>query len=82
MAQSDRRDENSSFLSALQHCSGNSGHPVSHLISQIQTMKTSEQLSLGFSLETNSVQDAGGLEESSDSLNQLEEIKYGPCGAS
>lgn len=38
-------------------------------------MKTREQLSLGFSLETNGVQDTGGLEESSD-------CKYGPHGAS
>lgn len=81
MAQSDCRDENGSIIATLQSCSGDS-HPVSRLISQIQTMKTQEQLSLGGFLETNSVQDSGGLEESSDLLNQPQVCKYGPHGAS
>lgn len=79
MAQFDCGDENSSIIPTLQSCSG---HPVSRMISQIQTMKTRKQISLGFSMETNSVQDTGGLEDSIDSLKCLEDIKYGPHWAS
>ncbi|XP_041809100.1 rho guanine nucleotide exchange factor 19 [Chelmon rostratus] len=77
MAQRDGRDENSmcsssSIMSNLQSSFANN-HPVNHLLSKIQSMRTREQLSSGFSLETNSLQDTGGLDESSDSLNQLED---------
>nr|XP_046239422.1 rho guanine nucleotide exchange factor 19 isoform X2 [Scatophagus argus] len=79
MDQSDCRDDNSQCLSNisriipnLHSCFGNS-HPVNHLILQIQTMKAEEQLSSGSPLETDSVQDTGGLEQSSDSLNQPED---------
>ncbi|KAI3369986.1 hypothetical protein L3Q82_024788 [Scortum barcoo] len=77
MAQFDCRDENSrclsrSIITNLPSGFGNS-HPVKQLISQIQTMKTTEQLSSGISLETNSAQDTGGLEESTGSLNQVED---------
>ncbi|XP_054473149.1 rho guanine nucleotide exchange factor 19 isoform X2 [Anoplopoma fimbria] len=77
MAQFDATDENSHCLSSstianLYSCFGDS-HPVNHLISQIQTMWTREALSLEFSLESSSAQDSGGLGESSDSPNQLED---------
>lgn len=80
MAQLDCTDENShswssSILDNLHSYFGES-HPVNNLMSQIHTMTTGEQLSSGFSLETNSVQqDAGGLDESSDSEEQLEDCR-------
>ncbi|XP_074501206.1 rho guanine nucleotide exchange factor 19 [Sebastes fasciatus] len=70
MAQFDCTDENSQCFSN-QHSYFGDSHPVNHLISQIQTMKTREPLSPGFSLETNStLEDTGGLGEGSDSLNE------------
>lgn len=81
MAQADCRDENSSVISNLQSCSGET-HPAGHLISKIQTMKMRKQPLPGFSLSTDRVQDTGGLEESCDLLSQPLDCKYGPCGAS
>lgn len=60
-------------ITANLHSGFRNSQSVNHLISQIQTMKTTEELSSGFSLETNSTQDTGGLDESSDSLNQVED---------
>ncbi|XP_039972351.1 ephexin-1 isoform X2 [Xiphias gladius] len=77
MAQFDCGEENSYSLSGsvntnLHSYFGNS-HLVNKLIFQIPTMKTRAQLSSGFpTVETNSAQDSGGLDESSDSLNQLQ----------
>ncbi|KAM8756388.1 rho guanine nucleotide exchange factor 19 [Acanthopagrus schlegelii] len=70
MAQSDDGDENNRCWSGLIKSDLYSwfGNPVSHLISQIQTMTTREQLSSAFSLEN-------CLEEISDSLNQLEDCR-------
>ncbi|XP_019118515.2 rho guanine nucleotide exchange factor 19 [Larimichthys crocea] len=77
MAESDCRNENSltlssSTLASLYSWIGN-GQPVNHFVSQIQTMRTEEQHAPELSLETNSAEDAGSLEESSDSLSQLED---------
>ncbi|KAL7408205.1 hypothetical protein ABVT39_019883 [Epinephelus coioides] len=75
MAQLDCTDENSWSSSILNTLKSYVGDPVSNLISQIRNMETKEQLSLGFSPpETDSAQDTGDPEESSDFLlNQLEE---------
>ncbi|KAG8007729.1 Rho guanine nucleotide exchange factor 5 [Nibea albiflora] len=77
MAEPDCSYENSHCLSSgtlasLYSWIGN-GQPVNDFVAQIQSMKTEEQLSLEFSLETSSAEDAGSLEESGDSLNQLED---------
>lgn len=79
MAESDCRNENSqtlssSTLASLYSWIGN-GQPVNHFVSQIQTMRTEEQHAPELSLETNSAEDAGSLEESSDSLSQLEDCR-------
>ncbi|XP_023256814.1 rho guanine nucleotide exchange factor 19-like [Seriola lalandi dorsalis] len=77
MAQFDCREENSYSLNSCvitnQHSYFGNSHLVNNLTSQIPAMKTREQLSSGFhTLENNNAQDSGGLEESRDSLNQLE----------
>lgn len=79
MAESDCRNENSltlssSTLASLYSWIGN-GQPVNHFVSRIQTMRTEEQHAPELSLETNSAEDAGSLEESSDSLSQLEDCR-------
>ncbi|XP_029288559.1 rho guanine nucleotide exchange factor 19 [Cottoperca gobio] len=72
MAQFDCTDDSSSIMDYLHSWFGD-GHPVIHLISQLQTTKTRGPLSAGFSLDTNPAQDIEGFDESSDFLNQLED---------
>lgn len=81
MAQADCGDKDSSIISYLQSCSGDT-HPAGHLISKIQTMELRKQPPPGFSLGTDCAQDTGGLEESCDLLSRPLDCKYGPCGAS
>lgn len=73
MAQFGYTDENnhcwSSNIIANLHSYFGHSHPVNDLISQTQTVKTGEQL------------DTGGLDRSADSLNLLEDCRYGPHGA-
>ncbi|XP_040889321.1 rho guanine nucleotide exchange factor 19 [Toxotes jaculatrix] len=73
MAQYDCREENSYSLSgdAIPHLHSyfGNGHLVNNLMSQMPTMTTSEFPTL----ESNSAQDSGGLDESSHSINQPED---------
>ncbi|XP_034388116.1 rho guanine nucleotide exchange factor 19 [Cyclopterus lumpus] len=71
MAQLNDPDENSIVTNLHSHFGDN--HPVHNLISKIQAMRTKEALSSGFSVESNSAQDSGGLGQSRDSLNQIED---------
>ncbi|KAM3621151.1 uncharacterized protein V6R79_006928 [Siganus canaliculatus] len=76
MAQPDTRDEDSLSSSSnspfnLHSCFKNSA--LANLISQTQTMRTSEQPSTRPSAESNNIQEPGGLED--DSQNQLEDSR-------
>ncbi|KAK9528884.1 hypothetical protein VZT92_013018 [Zoarces viviparus] len=70
MAQFDGTNENSHCLKSSRvtnlHCCFGDSPTVNNLISQIQTIRSQE-------VQSNSAQDCGGLGESSDSVNQLED---------